>query len=320
MKPLAIFACIASLIGVLVVADGLFVIHEYEQAVIIGPGKASSALKGSGIHLKMPFIQKIVRFDTKAFRWAGGPQEIITRDSNLITLEASALWRIDDPLLFLQTLGSFEQAYGKLDDLINPSLKSSLSSYPLIEIIRSDAVPLDKKKEGGSLQSEHGSAGIEGSLMPGIGSEKITRYILADVSKHLKAYGIKIVDIRIRHMDFGHAVTAQAHERMAAQRKAQAAWLKSEGEGKKAEIMGRMEKDVLAVLSEARRNADEIKGRADAEAARIYGQAYNKDPEFYSFYKTMETYRETSFDNTTLVLGDDADFYRYLKGPAKGKE
>jgi modulator of FtsH protease HflC len=149
------------------------------------------------------------------------------------------------------------------------------------------------------------------------GSGKILEDVRLDASKALEGLGIELVDVKVRRIAFGQKVRSLVYERMTAERKARAEALRSEGEGKKAEISGLMEKELQILRSEAFKTSEEIRGKADAEAAAIYGRAYNQDPEFYSFLKTLETYKGTSFENTTLILGTDTDFYKFLKGPSK---
>ncbi len=302
------------LIGVIVVLSitGLFyTVSEYEQVVVTQFGRPVKAVKDAGLHFKIPLIQKVTSYEKRILRWDGDPKEVPTRDKRFIWVDATARWKIVDPLKFLQVIGTYDQAYAKLDDTLDSVVKDYVSANPLVELVRtSDLVEtgLEEERDEGSTFAER---------LPDVkivlGREKITRAILAEASKAMPEFGMELVDVRIKRLNYVEKVRQKVYERMISERKRKAAQFRSEGEGKKASILGQMEKELKGIASEAYKTAVEIKGKADAEATKIYGEAYNQDPEFYAFYKTLETYKEAAFKNTTVVIGTDSDYYTFMK-------
>lgn len=270
-------------IAILCLYNSFYTISEYEQAAIIQLGEPLGSAKDPGLHVKMPFIQKVVKYEKRMLRWSGERKEVPTKDGILVYVDATAGWMVDDPMKFFQTVGTYDQAYTKLDDIIDSVVKDHVAANTLIELVR------------GQVAADQSAVN----------------------SSQVSAFGIRLEDIRLIHLDVGQKVLAKIYERMISEQKSKAAQLISEGEGKKAEVTGLIQKDLQAITSGAFKAAQEIKGKADAEAAKIYGKTYNQDSDFYSFYKTLETYKETSFENTTLILGTDSDFYTLLKGPSK---
>ncbi|HQG31923.1 MAG TPA: protease modulator HflC [Deltaproteobacteria bacterium] len=310
LKTAFVIIFAAALAGVF---DLFFSVSEYEQAVITRFGAPIASVREAGLHLKAPFIDRISRLEKRSFRWDSGPLEISDRDGVPVRVEVVARWRIADPVRFLQIAGTYEQAYARLDDTIDPIIKDRVSANSLPELVRSSEL------------IDQGAAGSDDAGMPGPDAREVHRKIvpgrdrimgsmLKEASGSVSRFGMELIDLKLRRLSYPESITAKVFERMVSERKLRAARLRSEGEGRKAEILGQMEKELRGIRSEAARSAEEIQGRADAEAARIYGQAYNKDPEFAAFMKTLETYRETNLENTTLILGTDSEFFKYLKG------
>ncbi|MEA2102627.1 MAG: protease modulator HflC, partial [Thermodesulfobacteriota bacterium] len=204
----------------------------------------------------------------------------------------------------------YDQAYAKLDDTIDSIVKDFVSSTPLVELVRTTAEirRVEGSNDGGNLKKDR----IE-SAAGFIGREKITRAILKEAEKAMPDFGIELVDVRIKRINYVESVRKKVYERMISERKRKASLFRSEGEGKKAEILGQMDKELKKITSGAFKTAEEIKGKADAEATRIYGKAYNQDPEFYAFYKALQTYSKSSFENATVIMGTDSDYYAFLK-------
>jgi modulator of FtsH protease HflC len=310
-KAKALFIC--SVIAALLCSfDIFYIVDEGEQAVITQLGESVYAVTEPGLHVKAPFIQKAIYFDDRFLGWKKDGFEIATADHMSMRVEISAWWRITRPVAFLKNLGSYQKAYARLDDVIPSAVKDQALKCALAELVRPS--PVLKTLEG------------EGMNIPAIPSEaiKITRgrdevmlAVREDVSRGLAGQGIELGEVRMKELVFGQKFSSLVYQRMVSERKARAEALRSEGEGKRAEIAGLMEKELKALSSEAFKTSEEIRGKADAEATRIYGSAYNQDPEFYSFLKTLETYKNTPFENTTLILGTDSDFYKLLKGPSK---
>jgi len=219
--------------------------------------------------------------------------------------------RIVDAQKFLEVVGTYNQVYAKLDDIIDAVLRDYVSSNPLVEFVRTtNEMPTVKEGEG-KVFSPFPEATAPETIR--LGGEKITRAILAEASKAMSAFGMDLVDVRIKRINYVEQVRKKVYERMVSERKRKAAQFRSEGEGKKAEILGQMEKELKSIISGAYRTAEEIRGEADAEATRIYGDAYGQDPAFYAFFKTLETYKGAAYKNAFVILGTDSDYYRFLK-------
>ncbi len=297
---------------VFVSISGLFyTVNEYDQVVITQFGRPVGAMTDPGLHFKIPFIQKVTRFEKRILRWDGDPKEVPTRDKRYIWVDTTARWRIVDPLRFLQVLGNYEQAYAKLDDTIDAVVKDYVSANPLVELVRTTGL-----KRGADEDVEAAASPFPdqaGDVKIVMGREQITRAILAEASKAMPEFGIELVDVRLKRINYTEKVQQKVYERMISERKRKAAQFRSEGEGRKAEILGQMEKELKTITSEAYRIAEEIRGKADAEATQIYGQAYNLDSEFYAFFKTLDTYRQAPFENATIILGTDSDYYTFMK-------
>jgi membrane protease subunit HflC len=316
MKRMGVFIAVVIVLFLLLVISGAFyTVREWEQAVITQFGKVIGEPKTkAGLYFKIPIIQEVNRYEKRILRWDGDPEEIPTRDKRFIYVDTTARWRIVDARKFRRVLVTYAQAYAKLDDIIDAVVRDYVSANPLVELVRStDWMPtLEKGKK--SVTSPFEKAARE---KVELGREKITRAILAEASKAMPAFGIELVDVRIKRINYVERVQKKVYERMVSERKRQAAQFRSEGEGKKAEILGQMEKELKSIVSGAYRTAEEIRGKSDAEATKIYGEAYNQDPEFYAFFKTLETYKEAAYKNSFVILGTDSDYYRFLKNIPK---
>ena len=311
MKRMGRFIIAALIILLLIIASSFYTIREWEQVVITQFGEIIGTKTEAGLYLKIPLIQKINRYEKRIMRWDGDPKEIPTRDKRFIYVDTTARWRIVDARKFRRVIVDYPQAYAKLDDTIDAVVRDYVSSNPLVELVRStDWMPTLKEGEEKVL-SPFPEATARATVI--LGREKITRAILAEASKAMPDFGMELVDVRIKRINYVERVRQKVYERMKTERKRKAAQFRSEGEGKKAEILGQMEKELKSIVSEAYREAEEIRGNADAEATRIYGEAYGPDPEFYAFFKTLETYKEAAYKNASVILGTDSDYYKFLK-------
>jgi modulator of FtsH protease HflC len=311
---------IGAFIGVIIViflillfSNAFYTVSEWDQVVITQFGRPVGKPKTeAGLRFKIPFIQDIHRYEKRIMRWDGDPKEIPTRDKRFIYVDTTARWRIVDAQKFLEVLGTYNQAYAKLDDIIDAVLRDYVSANPLVELVRTtNEMPSVENVEGKVLSPFQDEATAPETVT--LGREKITRAILAEASKAMSAFGMDLVDVRIKRINYVEQVRKKVYERMVSERKRKAAQFRSEGEGKKAEILGQMEKELKSIISGAYRTAEEIRGEADAEATRIYGDVYGEDPAFYAFFKTLETYKDAAYRNAFVILGTDSDYYRFLK-------
>jgi len=314
MKSRAMQVLLALIVVAAIVSAGAFyVVNEGEQVVITQFGRpVGDPVKDAGLNFKIPFIQTVNRFEKRLLNWDGSPNQIPTKDKKLIWVDTTARWRISDPLLFLTRVTTITTALSRLDGIIDSVVRDAVSENDLVELVRSEgwagAVGAQISDAGyAQKEAEEVSRPLE------VGREKITRAMLLSASKLTPEFGIELVDVRIKRINYVDSVLKKVFERMISERKRIAAQYRSEGEGEAARINGEMQKELKRISSEAFRTAQEIRGKADAKATKIYGSAYNQDPGFYSFSKTLELYREQEHSKTRMILTTDSDFYKYLK-------
>ncbi len=314
------FAVIGLVVLGILAVNSFFVVKETEQVVITQFGKpVGDPILNAGLHFKVPFIQKANFFEKRIMKWDGEPNQIPTRDKKYIWVDVTARWRIGDPLLFLQRIGTIATAHSRLDGIIDSIVRNFVSNNELIELVRSEGWEDAKKllQEAGIedyrlILAEESVEELDQPLVKG--RERITREMVAEASRLLPQYGIELVDIRVKRINYVDTVQLQVFKRMISERKRIAAQYRSEGEGERAAILGQMERELARINSEAFRTAQELRGRADAEATRIYAEAYGKNPEFFELYRTFEYYKNSDNSRTSFVLSTDADIFKYLKG------
>ncbi len=314
-----------ALIGLFVLAilaaGSLFVVSETEQVVITQLGRpVGKPITTAGLHFKIPVIQKANFFEKRVLKWDGSPNQIPTRDKKYIWVDTTARWRIKDPLLFLQRVGSVSTAMSRLDGIIDSVVRDHVSNNNLVELVRSEGwehareILLDAGLGDYQIMAgDEGEGDPEASAALSKGREKITRDMVADAARLLPEFGIELLDIRIKRINYVQTVQQRVFERMISERKRIAAQYRSEGEGERAAILGQMERDLARIQSEAYRTAEEIRGKADAQATRIYAEAFGRNPEFYQFYQTLDFYKRFDNPRGLFVLGTDAELFRYLK-------
>jgi membrane protease subunit HflC len=304
----------APVILVLIVAvlfigmDGLYVVNEAEQAIITQFGKPVGDVAQPGLHVKIPFVQKVTRFERRILKWDGAPNQIPTKDKRFIWIDTTARWRIKDPLLFYTTVATERGALSRLDDILDSVVRDAVSGRLLVELVRGSDYKAQNKAEE---QFE-----VEGVVVPTeelVGREEIMANILEKARANTPDYGIELLDVQIKRINYVEQVRTRVYERMINERKKVAAQYRSEGEGEQADILGQMDRELKGISSEAYRKVLEVRGGADAEAAAIYAEAYNRDKEFYAFLRTLESYKKSIQKNGRLVISTDSDYYRYLK-------
>ncbi len=309
--PLIIILIIA--IPLLIIAASMFyVVHEGEQVVITQFGEPVKQTAEAGLKIKTPFIQQVNRFQKRILEWDGSANEITTKDKRFIFLDTTARWRITDVLAFYQALRTEDNAQSRLDDIIDSASRDLVTGQRLIEMVRDSNRILNRPLE--AVEEEEGGGSGEPLERIEIGREKIRQMILEKAQQSLpKEFGIELIDVQIKRINYVESVRRQVEARMISERERIAAQYRSEGEGEAAQIMGQKQKELQRIESEAYKKAEQIKGSADAEAIQIYAEAHGKDPEFFSFLQTLETYRKTIGQNTRLILATDSDLYQYLK-------
>jgi membrane protease subunit HflC len=300
-----------ALLAVLLVAfNAAFIIDQAEQGILVQFGEPiGDVITEPGLHWRVPFVQDVRRFDKRLLAWDGDVSQIPTLGREFIVVDTTARWRISDPLQFLRSVRDEIGARTRLDDILDSVSRDIVSGTELEEIVRSADWQVNVEELGDEELAAFDEADLE---RPTKGRGQLEQEMLASASQLMPGLGIELVDVRIKRINYIDSVREQVESRMISERQSIAARFRSEGEGRSQEILGDMERELRRITSEAERRAQEIIGDADAEATRIYGNAYGADPEFYTFSKTLESYRALG-DNTTLMIKADSAFFRYLE-------
>jgi membrane protease subunit HflC len=288
----------------------VYVVDETEQVIVTQFGKAIGEPKTDpGLYFKLPIIQQANYFPKNLLEWDGDPGQIPTLDKTFIWVDTFARWKIVDPLKFFETVNNVYAGLGRLDDIIDPAVRNFITSFPLIETVRMTNRELDTFEVGIDEVKEISPLGEVKT-----GRAKITKGIMAQAQPKLAKFGIELVDVKIKRLNYVEEVQKSVYARMIAERKQIAEKFRSEGKGEARKIEGDKERDLKRITSEAYKTAQEIMGKADAEATKIYAQAYGLDSDFYSFIKTLDIYKETLDKDSTIILSTDSEFFKYMKG------
>ena len=306
MKIKALLAAAGVLLLLLFVCA--YTVDETEQVVITQFGRIIGQPKTSpGLRFKIPFLQNANVFPKNLLEWDGDPGQVPTLDKTFIWVDPFARWRIVDPVAFFQTVNNVFSAQSRLDDIIDPAVRNFITSYPLLETVRLTNRTLDTYELG--LEDVI----TEYDFHIATGRDQITKGILKQAQPKLAKFGIELVDVKLKRINYVEEVRKSVYNRMIAERNQIAEKFRSEGVGEALEIRGEKEKDLKEITSVAYKTAQEIKGKADAEVTLILAKAFGVDPEFYSFTKTLEVYNKTLDKNSQVVLSTDSQFFQYLK-------
>jgi len=307
-------------IGTFVLASSVYTVSEVEQMIITQFGKPVGApVTSAGLKVKVPFIQEVNPIDKRVLEWDGNPSDMPTKDKLYISVDLFARWRITDPLQYFLRLRDERSAQSRLDDILGSETRNAVAKHELIEIIRTtrgrvplrDALLTDAERE---LDM--------GALVPiQKGRKLVEQEIFAAAAEKVRVFGIELLDIRFKRINYNESVRPKIYDRMISERRQIAERFLSEGNGEAARIRGNRVRDLNKIQSEAYRQVEEIRGVADAKATEIYARAYNQSPEavaFYEFTRTMQAYKSVIADNTTLVLSTDSDLFKFMKSMRPG--
>jgi membrane protease subunit HflC len=323
-KAIVIPIVIAVIVIGVLWAGPLYVVDEGEQAVVVQMGRLVNVVTEAGLHVKIPLIEEVVRYPKRIMAWDGEQKSMPTREKQYIWVDVTARWRIADPRKFYESVSTINGAYSKLAEIIYSEVRTVVAENYLRETVRNSNLILD---QGGSADSPNSGEGIDetdslaliqpaGSREPIVrGRRQLAEEILQRSRRMVPEYGIELIDVVARQIRYSDELTQSVYARMIKERNQIAQAFRSEGEGKKAEWMGRMDNERRSLLSAAYEKAEVIRGAADAEAARIYAEAYSRDQSFFDFWRAVESYRATvpGFDKT---LSTDMEYFRYLYSPA----
>jgi membrane protease subunit HflC len=296
---------VLGLVALIVLANSLYVVDMTEQVVVTQFGRPiGDPIREPGLKAKAPFVQKANVFDKRVLEWDGNPSQIPTKDKKYIWVDTFARWRIADPLKFMQSVANEIGAQARLDDVIDAVTRDLITGHDLIEVVRNT----NREMTVSDLDNP-----VTAAEEISVGRSLITDAILARAREQMPRYGIELVDVEIKRINYVEEVRQKVYERMISERQRIAERYRSEGKGESAEIRGEKEKELQRITSEAYRVAEEIRGDADAEATGIYADAFGKDPEFYTFLRTLESYKETIGEESAVILTTDSDYFRLLK-------
>jgi modulator of FtsH protease HflC len=305
-----------AVVAIIIAASSFYTVSEVEQVIVTQFGKPVGApVTTAGLKLKIPFIQNINPIDKRILEWDGNPSDMPTKDKLYIAVDLFARWRITDPLQYFLRLRDERSAQSRLDDILGSETRNAVAKHELIEIIRTtrDRVPL---RDALLANADPGL----GSLVPiQKGRKLVEREIFVAAAEKVRVFGIELLDIRFKRINYNESVRPKIYDRMISERRQIAERFLSEGNGEAARINGNRLRDLNKIQSEAYRQVEEIRGAADAKATEIYASAYNQSPEaveFYEFTRTLQAYKSIITENTTLVLSTDSDLFKFLKGMA----
>ena len=290
MKVNFVGAIVVAAVIVLVVAYGsLFTVYQTRQALVVRLGDPIRIITEPGLHVKVPIIDTVIPIDNRILDLENAAQEVFASDQRRLVIDAFARYRITDALRFYQTVSNIEGANSRLSSLLNAALRRVLGEATLIHVVRDERAALMAR-------------------------------VRDQLDREARAFGIEVVDVRIRRADLPEQNSQAVYQRMQTERQRQAASIRGEGSQKSQEIRAKADRDVTVLVAEAQSRGEQIRGEGDAERNRIFAEAYTKDPDFFAFYRSMQAY-ETGLraNDTRLVLRPDSDFFKYFGNPA-GKE
>ena len=320
-KLVTTLVVLAVLLVIFLLLGPFYILNEGEQAIVTRFGKIVDTQTTSGLKFKMPVVDTVTKYPKKLLSWDGDAQRIPTKENQFIWVDATARWYISDVALFYETVGTIESGLGRLNDVIDSTIRTVIIENYLNEAVRStnqinqitveEDVSLENTEDAETLRNLTATATAQESIK--IGREGLSNRILEQASSFTTAYGITLQDIIIRQIRYSDDLTESVYTRMIKERNQIAEAYRSYGRGQLAQWQGKTENDKKAILSEAYAKAEKIKGDADAEASRIYAEAYEKDPDFFALFRTLESYK-TSLVVMDKVFTTDMQYFDSLYG------
>jgi modulator of FtsH protease HflC len=299
--------------GIIVLSSSAYTVLETEQVIITQFGRPiGQSVTNAGLHFKTPFVQEAIRIEKRVLPWDGKPQEMPTKDKTYIIVDAFGRWRIKDPLRYYERLRDDSGAETRLDDILGSEIRNAVAKHELIEMIRTtkDRTPL----KDDSISNTMTNLGVLYAIRRG--RTLVEEDIKKAATDKLVEFGIELMDVRFKRINYNETVRRQIYQRMISERQRIAEEFRSQGAEKAAEIIGDRDKELLEIESSAYKDIQKIQGDADATATKIYAEAYNQSPEsveWYEFVKTMESYRTMLSQDSTMILSTDSELFRYMK-------
>ena len=311
------FGVVLALLGLFVLMGSYYTVQETEQVIITQFGKPSAQpVTEAGLHFKLPFVQEVNVINKQILEWDGAKSEMPTRDKLYISVDTFARWRITRPLEYFRRLRDERSAQSRLDDILGSETRNAIAKHDLIEVIRTTK---ERKPETDLAAIDAGTSNI--GVLPPIkkGRKEIEHEIQKAATAKLGEFGIELLDVRFKRINYNPSVVEKIFERMISERQQIASRFRSEGEGEAAKILGNKERDLSVIESGAYKTVEELRGAADATATSIYAAAYSTTPaarNLYEFVKTMETYEKIIGEGDTLLFSTRADPFRFLTDAA----
>ncbi|MCX7787475.1 MAG: protease modulator HflC [Spirochaetes bacterium] len=314
-------------LGILLLMGPFFIVEEGEQALVIRFGQIVNVETSAGLKFKMPLIDNVVTYSKKILPWDGEPQRVPTKENQFIWVDVTARWRIVDPKKFYASITTMERAYSRLDDIIDSIVRTTIAANFLREAVRSTNLINQLKRTEYLASTEASQEDVENLRQMAEftrtrvqqeniqkGRRALSEEMLAAAKQIVPDFGIDVIDIIIRQIRYSDDLTESVYNRMIKERNQIAQAYRSFGEGKKKEWLGKLENERRSILSKAYEESEKIKGEADALAARIYAEAYGRDPDFFEFWRSIESYR-TVVPNFRKTLTTDMNYFKYLYSP-----
>jgi membrane protease subunit HflC len=284
---LKIIIAIILVIGIVIVLVGsLFTVDETEQVIVTQLGKYVRTVSESGLGFKIPFLQKVHKFEDRVLEYDAAAAPIITSDKKHLVIDNYARWRIVEPLKLYETVRDETGAQARLDDIVFSEIREELARHTLTEIVS-------------------------------VNREAIMEKVHKQCDNKAREYGVEVMDVRIKRADLPAEVAHSVYARMKAERQRIAKKYRSEGEEEAVKIRAATDKEKTIMLADSYRDAEKLKGEGDAEAIKIYAEAFEKDPEFYAFVRTLDAYKKSLRRDTTIILSSDSELFQYLSPPTK---
>ena len=311
MKIRLILLGVIALALIFVLSGALFTVHETETVILTQFGRpVGDPITEPGLHFKTPFVQDVNRLEKRVLEWDGPATEMPTKDKTYIVVDTFARWRIGDPKEYFVKLRDERSAQSRLEDIIGSEVRTAVAGHELIEVVRSV-----KDRVAAQVPTAEGTSS-SALVVAKRGRLALQEDVLKAAAPKLATLGIELLDVRLKRVNYNSDVVTNIYQRMKSEREQIAQRFRSEGEGEAARINGRRERDLREIESNAYKRVQELRGEADAEATRIYAEAYNKSAEareFYGFIKTLDTYQSILGGKTNVILSTDSELFRLLE-------
>ncbi len=324
MKRLVVvLVVIAVAVIIFLILGPFYIVEEGEQAVVVRFGDIIKSTTDAGLHIKTPIVDTVVKYPKRIMSWDGQPRLFPTEEQQFIFVDTTARWRIVDPELFYERLTTIESAFGRLDDVIESAMATIIAQNPIYEAVRTTNV-INEIQRGAAATTEAVGDELEGieqiaTLITTVerqeslekGRTVLSDEVLADAGSVVSGFGMELIDVLIRQIRYSDDLTNSVYDRMVSERQRIARAYRSLGEGRKEQILGELVREKNRIISEAFATSEEIRGEADAVAARTYSGAYRQDPDFFEFWRAIESYREI-LPRFQKTLTTDLEYFQYL--------